>query len=105
MLHQVRAESALSGDHLRVVRHRADDVGRVAIAAPGGPGELRIGMRHLPETERQVLSFYYFEDLNLKEIGKRLELSESRVCQLHSKAIAQLKRSFAEEQLETQLAA
>lgn len=63
------------------------------------------GLRHLPETERQVLSLYYFEDLNLKEIGKRLELSESRVCQLHSKAIAQLKRSFAEEHLETQLAA
>lgn len=63
------------------------------------------GLRHLPETERQVLALYYFEDLNLKEIGKRLELSESRVCQLHSKAIAQLKQSLAEEHLETQLAA
>ena len=62
-------------------------------------------MRHLPETERQVLSLYYFEELNLKEIGKRLQLSESRVCQLHAKAISQLKASFGEEQLETQLAA
>ena len=62
-------------------------------------------LRLLPDTERQVLSLYYFEDLNLKEIGKRLELSESRVCQLHSKAIAQLKQSLAEDQLETQLAA
>lgn len=63
------------------------------------------GLRHLPETERMVLSLYYFEDLNLKEIGKRLQLSESRVCQLHSKAISQLKQSLAEEHLETQLAA
>jgi len=63
------------------------------------------GLRHLPETERMVLSLYYFEDMNLKEIGSRLQLSESRVCQLHSKAIAQLKQSLAEDHLETQLAA
>lgn len=63
------------------------------------------GMRHLPEAERQVLSLYYFEDLNLKEIGKRLNLSESRVCQLHSKAIGDLKQCLQEEHLETQLAA
>jgi len=62
-------------------------------------------LRHLPETERTVLSLYYFEELNLKEIGRKLNLSESRVCQLHSKAISQLKSSLASEQLETQLAA
>ncbi len=63
------------------------------------------GLRHLPETESKVLNLYYFEEMSLKEIGKRLNLSESRVCQLHTKAIAQLKQSLAEEQLETQLAA
>lgn len=62
-------------------------------------------LRHLPETERTVLSLYYFEEMNLKEIGKRLNLSESRVCQLHSKAIAQLKQSLADDSLESQLAA
>jgi RNA polymerase sigma factor for flagellar operon FliA len=62
-------------------------------------------LTHLPETERQVMSLYYFEELNLKEIGKRLSLSESRVCQLHSKALSQLKQSFAEEHLDSQLAA
>lgn len=66
---------------------------------------LEKALRHLPETERQVLSLYYFEEMNLKEIGKHLNLSESRVCQLHSKAISQLKQSFAGEALETQLAA
>jgi len=62
-------------------------------------------MRQLTETERMVLSLYYFEDLNLKEIGRQLQLSESRVCQLHSKAIAQLKDSLALDPQETQLAA
>jgi len=62
-------------------------------------------LRHLPETERTVLSLYYFEDKNLKEIGKELNLSESRVCQLHSKAITQLKSTLAHEHLEVQLAA
>lgn len=62
-------------------------------------------LRHLPEIERNVMTLYYFEELNLKEIGKRLNLSESRVCQLHSKAIVQLKELFDEEQLDSQLAA
>lgn len=67
--------------------------------------KIEAAMRHLPETERTVLSLYYFEDKNLKEIGKALNLSESRVCQLHSKAIAQLKANLAEDHLEQQLAA
>jgi RNA polymerase sigma factor for flagellar operon FliA len=62
-------------------------------------------MRGLPETESKVLALYYFEDLNLKEIGKQLSLSESRVCQLHSKAISSLKQSLKCEHLDPQLAA
>ncbi len=45
----------------------------------------------LPKKERLVLSLYYYEDLNLKEIGKVLEVTESRVCQLHGQAILKLK--------------
>ena len=44
----------------------------------------------LPERERLVLSLYYEEDLNLKEIGAILEVSESRVCQIHSQAMSRL---------------
>ncbi len=67
--------------------------------------QIEQAMRHLPETERTVLSLYYFEELNLKEIGRRLHLSESRVCQLHSKAIAQLKGQMVDESDDSQLAA
>lgn len=52
---------------------------------------LENGMRHLEAVEHQVLSLYYFEELNLKEIGARLELCESRVSQIHSKALRKLK--------------
>lgn len=45
----------------------------------------------LPEKQRLVLSLYYYEDLNLKEIGRVLEVTESRVSQLHSQAIFKLK--------------
>jgi RNA polymerase sigma factor for flagellar operon FliA len=38
-----------------------------------------------------VLSLYYYEDLNLKEIGRVLDVTESRVSQLHTQAILRLK--------------
>lgn len=49
------------------------------------------GIRELPEKQRLVLSLYYYEDLNLKEIGKVLDVTESRVSQLHTQAIIRLK--------------
>lgn len=45
----------------------------------------------LPENERMVISLYYFEELTLKEIGMIIGVSESRVSQLHSKALIKLK--------------
>ncbi|TWI53904.1 RNA polymerase sigma factor for flagellar operon FliA [Pseudomonas duriflava] len=50
----------------------------------------------LPERERLVLSLYYDEELNLKEIGEVLGVSESRVCQLHSQCAARLRARLAE---------
>lgn len=45
----------------------------------------------LPETERAVLGLYYYDGLRMKEIGKVLAISESRVSQIHSKAILLLR--------------
>jgi RNA polymerase sigma factor for flagellar operon FliA len=47
-------------------------------------------LKRLPERDQLVLSLYYFEELTLKEIGKVLEVSESRACQIHSQAIMNL---------------
>jgi RNA polymerase sigma factor FliA len=45
----------------------------------------------LPERERLVMSMYYDDELNLKEIGAVLGISESRVCQLHGQALIRLR--------------
>lgn len=45
----------------------------------------------LNEKEKKVVTLYYFEDLTLKEISKIMEVSESRVSQLHSKAVTKLR--------------
>lgn len=51
----------------------------------------------LPEREKTVVYLYYFEDLTLKEIGAVLHLSESRISQLHTKAILRLRGSLSKK--------
>ena len=58
-----------------------DEIKRVIIQA----------ITELPEKEKKVLVLYYYEDLTLKEIGKILEVTESRISQLHTKAIMRLR--------------
>jgi RNA polymerase sigma factor for flagellar operon FliA len=48
-------------------------------------------LSELPDKEKKVLVLYYYEDLTLKEIGKVLDVTESRVSQLHTKAILRLR--------------
>lgn len=48
-------------------------------------------IRGLPEKERLVLSLYYWEELTMKEIGKVLEITEGRVCQIHNQALMRLR--------------
>ena len=49
----------------------------------------------LSRTERLVVTLYYYEQLNLREIGHVLGLTESRICQIHTKLVGRLKRQFA----------
>ncbi|MGB9596001.1 MAG: sigma-70 family RNA polymerase sigma factor [Candidatus Poribacteria bacterium] len=44
----------------------------------------------LPEKERLVITLYYYEEMTMKDIGKSMKVTESRVCQLHSSAILRL---------------
>jgi RNA polymerase sigma factor for flagellar operon FliA len=45
----------------------------------------------IPEKERLVISLYYYEELTMKEIGEILAITESRVSQIHTKAILRLR--------------
>ncbi|HVL55618.1 MAG TPA: RNA polymerase sigma factor FliA [Burkholderiaceae bacterium] len=68
-----------AGDPLRVL---GDERFRDALAA---------AIEELPERERLVMGMYYEHDMNLKEIGAVLGVTESRVCQLHSQAVSRLR--------------
>ena len=48
----------------------------------------------LTEKERKVITLYYYEDLTLKEISNVLEVSESRISQLHTKALMKMKKTM-----------
>ena len=77
-------------------------------AENSGPDPLRLleeaGMREaltgaidaLPEREKLMMSLYYEQDLNLREIGEVMGVTESRVCQLHSQAVARLRAAVGE---------
>jgi RNA polymerase sigma factor for flagellar operon FliA len=53
-------------------------------------------IKNLPEREQYVMSMYYEQDMNLKEIAAVLGVTESRVCQLHSQSIARLRARLRE---------
>jgi RNA polymerase sigma factor for flagellar operon FliA len=58
--------------------------------------QLKRAIDELPPKERMVLSLYYYDELTMKEIGRVMELTESRVCQLHSQAIIRLRAVIKE---------
>ncbi|MEK7468263.1 MAG: FliA/WhiG family RNA polymerase sigma factor [Planctomycetota bacterium] len=54
----------------------------------------------LSRKERLILLLYYYEELTMKEIGATLDLSESRVCQIHAKIVARLKDELSRRKTE-----
>lgn len=104
LLNQVRSVSLLSYDdisHFSKADKRAlHGAGEHGLKAPTPFNEVNVAytkkmiaeaIQDLPEKQRLVLSLYYYEDLNLKEIGRVLDVTESRVSQLHTQAIIRLK--------------
>lgn len=87
--------AAVDGDH-------ALTVGEVLVSTDEGPShrveldELRHALAaaidRLPERERDVVALYYHDGLTLAEIGEVLGVTESRACQIHGRAVAQLRR-------------
>ncbi|MGE4234010.1 MAG: sigma-70 family RNA polymerase sigma factor [Bacteriovoracia bacterium] len=103
LLNEVRSIALLSYEDLHTYA-KGDKRNDVGIAGSGKMqtpfSELSVArlkqmisraIEDLPEKQRLVLSLYYYEDLNLKEIGKVLDVTESRVSQLHTQAILRLR--------------
>jgi RNA polymerase sigma factor for flagellar operon FliA len=81
-LHMSQAKAAtLAPDQLLVEREQVD--------------RLRDAIARLPERERRVVALCYYEELTLREIGVVLSVTESRVCQIRSRAMKRLKAVLA----------
>ena len=62
--------------------------------------ELEEALKRLPERERTIMVLYYHENMTLKEIGDAINVSESRISQLHAQAIMKLKNLLSENRSE-----
>lgn len=90
-----------------------DELAEIAVRREGEPGErdgedpesassrrarardLRSAIERLPGKEREVVPLYYAGELTMKEVGARLGVTESRVCQLHGQAIGRLREMLS----------
>ena len=81
------------GDDDFLDRHVADDSNNpVALLQDHRMRQALVAaIKNLPEREQFVMSMYYEQDMNLKEIAAVLKVTESRICQLHSQSIARLR--------------
>ncbi len=77
-------------------RHAPDDQSGLVAMLKGDEFReaLTQAITRLPEREQQVMSMYYEQDMNLKEIGMVLGVTESRISQLHSQAVSRLRSSL-----------
>ena len=95
------AEKKNAESHLVLIEQIPDPC--VSPFLPSEDDNLRESMaealHQLPEKESFILTHYYFHELSLKEIGIKLSISESRVSQLHTKALATLRSLLVEEKM------
>ncbi len=71
---------------------KTDSFSDVLSAAMGSIGETNDLQNAAEQKERRVIELYYYEDLTLKEISNILEVSESRVSQLHTKGLIKMRK-------------
>jgi len=92
--HLISIEKEMYDDEEGIGRSLGDYLADTINLNPHEETEKSLLIRHmakalekLPDKERKVINLYYFEELTLKEIGALLKVSESRVCQIHSRAV------------------
>jgi RNA polymerase sigma factor for flagellar operon FliA len=88
-----------SGDQVSLLDTIADEGAtdpQEALASNEVKDRLTEAIGSLPEREQLVVALYYYENLTLREIGEVLGVTESRVSQLHTKAVMRLKSHLAQ---------
>ena len=95
---QDAASCQLTGLNDALIAERGDDSADPfrETAEAGFREALTKAINELPEREKLVMSLYYDDELNLKEIGEVLKVTESRVCQIHGQALTRLKSRLAD---------
>ena len=86
------------GDQISLIDTIEDDTGpdpQTALSATELREAIGEAIARLPEREKLVVTLYYYEELTLREIGEVLGVTESRVSQLHTKAVLRLKSRLA----------
>ena len=86
------------GEQVSLIDTLADRAGDPTLGLEGQEtrGLLAAAINSLSEREKIVVTLYYFEGLTLNEIGEILGVTESRVCQIHTKAVGQLRLQLVE---------
>lgn len=85
----------VSEDAFVTESHRDENLPFEEVAGDSFKSHLANAIRGLPEREALVLSLYYDEELNLKEIGAIIGVSESRVCQIQNQAMQRLRTKLS----------
>jgi RNA polymerase sigma factor for flagellar operon FliA len=106
----VATTSILSLDEVVYPEDDSRQVPRIETVRDGAPlsilgeierGELRsflvVAMDRVTDQEKLVIALYYFEELTLKEIGEVMSISESRVSQIHTRAVSKLRHLVREK--------
>ena len=109
LLSQISMTGVAALDDLMSASSNSDDsmtLGEVVADQSDGPSDvfesaeqrerLRDAILKLPERERLVLGLYYYEGLTLAQIGEVIGVTESRVCQIHTKSVLQLRGRLTE---------
>ena len=89
-----------SGEGLNIMECLSDEKQKSPLALLEDADQKRVLARfisELPEKEKLLLSLYYWDELTMKEIGRVMNLTEGRVCQLHTQALIRLKAKVTNE--------
>ncbi len=90
-LEDLGIKEGAEGDYVATMADPKSQDPLKALMSHSNRDRLIAAITKLPKKERLVVSLYYHEELTMKEIGAVMSLTESRICQLHAKAILKLK--------------